>query len=1024
MTLLLGLSVAAAQDQTPSENPPQANPAAQSDTAPQPDEAPQSDKASGAAPAKTEYRYWTTHWSFQDVDVRKLADRLASIGVTLPMEVAGDVSVRFRVSVPLNGLREARAYRFEGSLSSNRLRIDALEWNDFAAAVRYRDGVLHLEELRTLWSRAGAGAVATEATAGTVRGSARVELVPRGTLAADLVLQRTAIGPLVQLLERTEVLPAGTQVTGRLDGQAELICAVDALDDPAQWQVTAAIDSPDLRINGSPPLDIASGPIEQRDGRLSVPSFAVHYAEQPDVRVTGSLGYEYLGRRAFEVRLVANDVPTQQVAAMLAQPAGTAEGKLDLRLRAAGQRQPWQWNVVAQVASPQLRLWGFDLGLLEHRLHFDQTRFRLSPIVRSSDRGQASGEDGRAEMAEADVDDRLRIRKIAADYELRPGVLELDRLEGELFGGRVEGQLTLVRGAAPPAAEHHIDVSWSDLRLPVPLPLLGLGNRMLVAESSGAIDWRVAAARWQRPDRHRGRASLDLRRLSLGDAEIGSATVQLSHDGRAIELAGSGELLGGTFAVSADSSLEQKTSWREVWQDAWRAEVKLDAADLQRAARLVPGRTPLDVGGKVSVTVAVQSAADSSVAGSDVAGSDVVGSDVAGSDLVGPQFTAAVTLQQVTYGTRLLSPQLQIHLRGDRQRLWLDRFEGRYAGGTWSGSGGWSDGWRRGQMVVRASSVDVSAALLPLWSEAPRYVDGYGSLTARLRYADAIRLSGAVQWHEGRLIEIPIQTGDAGFRVQVAKDLRSWRADLNRIQLRTLRGKWTGQASVASTVDRRGIKLASHWKADRVDFTDLFPTRSGPISLGTARASGELTLGGRSIRGLSDLEGRFAAELDGTEARAVPGLPDTQNYLGAVSLGSVRFDQGRMEGVIRGGAVVLDEFWLLDSQLRVFADGKIRLADGRMAIDAVLNTGDFAAQNILLRRLAGFAGEAAVPLSVVIQANELLSNRTLLVGLSGPVSNPRVKLKSIDTLRANATEFFLRQARRGTAAVVLGAALD
>jgi len=157
----------------------------------------------------------------------------------------------------------------------------------------------------------------------------------------------------------------------------------------------------------------------------------------------------------------------------------------------------------------------------------------------------------------------------------------------------------------------------------------------------------------------------------------------------------------------------------------------------------------------------------------------------------------------------------------------------------------------------------------------------------------------------------------------------------------------------------------------------------------------------------------------------VPGLPKTQNFLGAVSLGSIRFEEGFMAGTIGAGAISLSQFWLLDDQLRVFADGSIRLADGRMQIDAVLNTGDFAAQNLLLRQLASATTlNAVIPLGVIIQVNELLSNRTLLLRLSGPASNPQVRLKTVETLRENAVDFFLRQAARGVAAAIIGTSVD
>ena len=141
---------------------------------------------------------------------RPRSNKAPAIGLTLPIEAAGDVSLQFRVSIPLTGLNQPKAYRFEGRLSSNRLRLGQLLLADFRTLVRYADGVLHLESLQTGWQPLPQDVAqplqAVGEVAGSVRGSARADLVPRGELVANLQLEKTDIGPLVQLLQQWWVL--------------------------------------------------------------------------------------------------------------------------------------------------------------------------------------------------------------------------------------------------------------------------------------------------------------------------------------------------------------------------------------------------------------------------------------------------------------------------------------------------------------------------------------------------------------------------------------------------------------------------------------------------------------------------------------------------------------------------------------------------------------------------------------------------------------------------------------------------
>src|SRR5690606_38499384 len=77
----------------------------------------------GFAQEAPNYRYLNTNFSLTDVDVAKLVGRLRRIGVRVPFDLAGDVSARLNIQVPINALRDTRAYRFDGSISSPQLKV-------------------------------------------------------------------------------------------------------------------------------------------------------------------------------------------------------------------------------------------------------------------------------------------------------------------------------------------------------------------------------------------------------------------------------------------------------------------------------------------------------------------------------------------------------------------------------------------------------------------------------------------------------------------------------------------------------------------------------------------------------------------------------------------------------------------------------------------------------------------------------------------------------------------------------------
>ena len=96
----------------------------------------------------TKYRYWTSNWSFESIDLKDLSRKIEAFGILIPVQLEGIASVDFDVSVPLNALRTPEAYKFRGTLDATNLRVDDLFLPTLRADVVYEGGVLRLDRMQ------------------------------------------------------------------------------------------------------------------------------------------------------------------------------------------------------------------------------------------------------------------------------------------------------------------------------------------------------------------------------------------------------------------------------------------------------------------------------------------------------------------------------------------------------------------------------------------------------------------------------------------------------------------------------------------------------------------------------------------------------------------------------------------------------------------------------------------------------------------------------------------------------------
>jgi hypothetical protein len=234
-----------------------------------------------------------------------------------------------------------------------------------------------------------------------------------------------------------------------------------------------------------------------------------------------------------------------------------------------------------------------------------------------------------------------------------------------------------------------------------------------------------------------------------------------------------------------------------------------------------------------------------------------------------------------------------------------------------------------------------------------------------------------------------------------------WELDLPDVQSTIAGGRLAGGLELSSSGGaRRGFNLDSSWRVTHVDFEDLLATYAGAATVGRGDLTGNLELGGRDIRDGNDLSGNFRVRLGGTDATAVPALPATGSLLGAASLAGVRFTEGRANGRISAGAVRIEELLLSSNRLRVAAQGRVGVNDGRMDVEAMVSTGNFEAQNAVLLLAAE---RLALPIGTLTTINRIASDRTLVLDVAGTLGDPQVRLRPVQTAQANLRRILIRE---------------
>ncbi|HYH64191.1 MAG TPA: AsmA-like C-terminal region-containing protein [Urbifossiella sp.] len=842
--------------------------------------------------------------SLRDIDIAQLIEQLE---LKIPYKVAGKVTLRAKLGVPLGEANTAASYKLSGTISSPELRFEGLTVQDAAAELHYQNGVLTLGELRAKVPHPGG--------VGEVKGNAKAAISPAGDATAKLTLTKLPLGPVLAAVPDLGVAGGGV-VTGEADFKAPF----EKLQDPTAWTASAKLTSDELTVADrtaravSFAAKIDKGVVTLTDGAATIEGIAVTAAGT--LGLTGTFPVDATVKAAG-----ASVTDLRKLVPELKLPV-PVEGSLNAEARLTGTLSPTAINSSGRITAT-------DLTLNKSATNHLDVRWELDP-------------------------ERLRITQLKAG----------------LFGGTVDGKLDY-----PLAADRggSFDLAFKDFD--------AAQARAFVPDFpvrvTGAVTGKVAGTIPPAKDGARvGNLDVDLTAPKMtvqgfpAEKLVGKATARNG----ALEYSLEGHTLGGTFEVKG----RYPGAKADPAPKATRGSARLRNLDLSRlgSALGVEGLRPLQ--GRVDVTFDYDNDLSSGA--------------------------GRVSIRGLRWGGEATADDLDAVLLLNDGQLELRDLRGYMAGGIIRGRARVKlDDPGRNFLSLTLDRANATKLLAP-FGEAGAALQGNVSLVVRGSFGRTARLTGTATLDRGSVGG----AGVVGLRVpfEVTAGAAGGRLTVREATALAGAGRTTGAVTVDWGVGA-GVQVNGRVQMFDVPVAALAPGLSENSFVGTGRLTGRFDVSGQNVRSAADLKGNLIAVLNGASAQEIPLLRQAVPYLNPVGAGRA-FQTGDVRATLSGGVLRVQRLALANPTTQLFADGSITLSNNRLDLDVVAHTGQIGPDVRGLRLLGlRLPTIGPVPVALIQDVTQYLSNRTVRLTISGTVANPAVRVNTGALLREEAVRFFL-----------------
>ena len=175
-------------------------------------------------------------------------------------------------------------------------------------------------------------------------------------------------------------------------------------------------------------------------------------------------------------------------------------------------------------------------------------------------------------------------------------------------------------------------------------------------------------------------------------------------------------------------------------------------------------------------------------------------------------------------------------------------------------------------------------------------------------------------------------------------------------------------------------------------------------SFAAGRVAGTVTLKGRAVTGLDDLDGQVRLSLLGADPGGLPVVSALRPFVNL--RGTTAGRKGEFVARLRDAVLRIERFTLSTANVRLYASGTAALPNGRLDVEVIADTGRRdAASGALLRIAEQAAGPS--PVGLALRADRLLRDRVIYLEVGGTVNRPRVRVQAARQAREEALRFFL-----------------
>ncbi|MBX9626773.1 MAG: AsmA-like C-terminal region-containing protein [Gemmataceae bacterium] len=859
--------------------------------------------------------------TLRDIDIAQFVQQLE---LKVPYKVAGKVTVQAKLAVPLGEAATRSSYRLSGTLTSSELRLEGLTVRDLTTEVNLKDGKLTLSKLTAAFPQPGDPAAAP----GSLSGTATAAIDPAGDVTAALTLDRIPLGAVLGA-----VPGLGIEVRGVVSGKAQFKAPFERVADPATWDTSATLRSPELVVAGRTAKDVAFTAVAAK-GVVTLTEGAVTVEGVP-VTAAGTLALT--GKYAFDatVKTTGTSVTDLRKLVPEAELPVPVEGVLETDTKLTGTLSPLTFTASGRVRASKLTLGKTAANAVDLRWEVTPERVKLADLNAAVFGGTVAGsaeyplvpdKGGAFDVAFKGVD-------AAAAAALAPGF-------PVRIGGAVSGKVT---GTIPPANANEGRVG--NLELDLTAPRLTVQN-------------------------------IPAERL-VGKASVKDGAVDYSLEGRT---------LGGSFEVKGRYPGARK---KEADKDN-RGSLRVEGVDLSQLAGALRSEALRPLAGRVDLNF------------------EFLNDLSAGS--------GRLSVRGVRWGRDEFAPEVRgVLLLRDGQFEVRD-LSGTVAGGILRGRARVStDDPTRNFFSVTIDRADGRRLTAPVPGTA-NLLTGDVSVTVRGRVGREVRGSGVVTVGRGTVSGVVVND------LRVPFDYATTPGGYGRLAVRGASTRaGTGRATADLTVEwGAGVRVDGQARFVDVPLAAIAPSIGENSFFGPGRLTGRFDLAGTNVRSAADLTGTLVAALSNATVREVPLLQEALPYLNTLGLARP-FRTGDVRGTLRGGVFRVQRLALANPGAQVFAEGTITTA-GRLDLNVIAHTGQVGPEarglRLLALRLPAFG---PVPLGLIKDVSDFLSNRTIRLTITGTTASPVVRVNARALLADEAVRFFLtRYVVPGELAGVLG----